>query len=65
MSLRNETRCKLEVLMCKPMDPANIRELDAFFDDLPPLERAEAANYGTEIANRNLNATLKKQPGAF
>jgi hypothetical protein len=45
--------------MSKPMAPVNIRELDAFFDTLPPVERVEAANYGAEVAKRNLDAVLR------
>jgi len=58
MPLRDETRRRIDEFLARPMSPENIRDLDAFYDSLPPLERIEAANYGTTVAKANFNRAI-------
>jgi hypothetical protein len=58
MALREETKRRIEELLSREMTPQNYRDLDALYDSLPTLERMEAANYGTMVAEANMRRAL-------
>lgn len=58
MTLREETRRRIDEFINQPKTPENMRAQDAFFDSLPQQERAEAANYVVDAAKAKFDRDI-------